>query len=49
MLERNSDGAIAVSGLPDPADHLQVTKALEEFLGVKAPEIPAEIDESWIN
>lgn len=42
-------GAIAVSGLPDPADHLYVTKALEEFLGVKTPDIPAEIDESWIN
>ena len=42
-------GAIAVSGLPDPADHFYVTKALEKFLGVKAPEIPEEINEEWIN
>ncbi len=42
-------GAIAVSGLPDPADHFYVTKALEQFLGVDAPSIPEEIDEKWIN
>lgn len=42
-------GAIAVSGLPDPADHIYVVRALEKFLGVKAPEIPSEIDEAWIN
>lgn len=42
-------GAIAVSGLPDPADHLYVTKALGDFLNIELPEIPSEIDENWIN
>lgn len=42
-------GAVAVSGLPDPADHLYVVEALEKMIGVKAPVIPAEINEEWIN
>ena len=42
-------GAIAVSGLPDPADHPYVVEALARFLGVEVPKIPAEIDEQWIN
>ena len=42
-------GAVAVSGLPDPADHLYVVEALEKMLGVEAPKIPAEVDENWIN
>lgn len=42
-------GAVAVSGLPDPADHIYVIEALEKLVGVKAPSIPAEIDEAWIN
>lgn len=42
-------GAVAVSGLPDPADHVYVIAALEKILGAKAPAIPDEIDESWIN
>lgn len=49
IIEKNSTGAIAVSGLPDPADHIYVVEALERFLGVKAPEIPEEVDESFIN
>lgn len=42
-------GAVAVSGLPDPADHHYVVGALEKMLQVTAPAIPAEIDEKWIN
>ena len=40
-------GTIVVSGLPDPLDHLLVVEALEKMLGVKAPMIPKEVDESW--
>lgn len=42
-------GAATISGLPDPADHLYVIKGMEKMLGVKAPQIPDEIDETWIN
>lgn len=42
-------GAVALSGLPDPADHFYVVRALEKMLGVVTPQIPAEIDEKWIN
>lgn len=42
-------GAIAVSGLPDPADHPYVVEALSKYIGVEVPKIPAEIDEQWIN
>lgn len=42
-------GAVTVSGLPDPADHLYVIEALKMMLKVAAPEIPEEIDEAWIN
>ena len=42
-------GAAAISGLPDPADHIYVIEALEKVLGIKAPKIPEEIDEQWIN
>lgn len=42
-------GAVAVSGLPDPADHLYVVEALEKMIGVEVPKIPDEIDEQWIN
>ena len=42
-------GAATISGLPDPADHLLVVKGMEQMLGIKAPEIPSEIDENWIN
>ena len=41
-------GAVAASGLPDPDDHFYVVGALEKMLGVKATEIPAEIDRAWI-
>lgn len=42
-------GALTLSGLPDPADHLYVVKALETMINVEAPGIPSEIDEKWIN
>lgn len=42
-------GAATISGLPDPADHLLVVKGMEKMLGIRVPEIPAEIDENWIN
>lgn len=42
-------GAVAVSGLPDPVDHLYVVEALEKMIGVEVPKIPDEIDEQWIN
>lgn len=40
-------GAVAVSGLPDPLDHLYVVKALENMLNIKTIDIPSEVDESW--
>lgn len=42
-------GTVAVSGLPDPADHIYVVQALEKYLGITVPHIPEEIDEKWIN
>lgn len=42
-------GAVAVSGLLDPADHIYVVEALCKMLGVNAPSIPDEIDANWIN
>ena len=40
-------GAVAVSGLPDPKDHLYVIEALEKMLNTKVEPIPQEVDESW--
>lgn len=42
-------GAVAVSGLPDPADHIYVVEALCQMLGVDVPTIPDDIDSYWIN
>lgn len=42
-------GAVAVSGLPDPADHVYVIEALSKMLGVDVPKLPDDIDENWIN
>lgn len=41
-------GAVAVSGLPDPADHVYVVEALEKMLGVEVPKLPNEIDENFM-
>lgn len=45
---RNKDiiGAITVSGLPNPKDHLHVVETLEKMLNIKVPKIPLEVDES---
>lgn len=40
-------GAVAVSGLPDPKDHLYVVEALEKMLNVSTTRIPKEVDETW--
>lgn len=40
-------GAVAVSGLPDPKDHLYVVEALEKMLNIKVQSIPNEVDETW--
>lgn len=40
-------GAVTVSGLPDPDDHPLVVHALEQLLGRKTVELPAEIDRSF--
>lgn len=42
-------GAAAISGLPDPADHVYVVKALGQMLGVEAPGFDELIDTAWIN
>lgn len=41
-------GAVCLSGLPDPSDHIYVIKALEKMLGLEAPIIPEKYDEEWI-
>lgn len=40
-------GAVAVSGLPDPLDHIYVVKALERKLNVETVKLPLEVDETW--
>lgn len=40
-------GAVAVSGLPDPLDHLLVVEALEKMLNIETINIPSEVNESW--
>lgn len=42
-------GAVALSGLPDPADHIYVIRALEIFTGREVPHLPEEINEEWID
>ena len=41
-------GAVCVSGLIEPQDHVIVVRALSEYLGVEVPELPRLVEEGWL-